>query len=259
VGGSITYGRISIFKSAFRSRPGTIFAKIETIPPHLRVEPTALCGLNRPLTQEERDMKIRHVLLSIAAMCVLVSGCAQPPADQINAAEQAVKDAQQSGAATYVANDYAKVEGLLTAMKTEVAEQDAKFALLRDYGKAEQLAAAAKTEAERVKADAAKKMEEAKFAATQAQQAAQTSVASTMDLVAKAPAGKDRAALESIKADAEALKASLNDVQMMLDKADYLGAQTKANAIQQKADAVSREIETALAKIGKGKTVAKRK
>lgn len=204
-------------------------------------------------------MKIRHVLLSIAAMCVLVSGCAQPPADQINAAEQAVKDAQQSGAATYVANDYAKVEGLLTAMKTEVAEQDAKFALLRDYGKAEQLAAAAKTEAERVKADAAKKMEEAKFAATQAQQAAQTSVASTMDLVAKAPAGKDRAALESIKADAEALKASLNDVQMMLDKADYLGAQTKANAIQQKADAVSREIETALAKIGKGKTVAKRK
>ena len=204
-------------------------------------------------------MKIRHVLLSIAAMCVLISGCAQPPADQINAAEQAVKDAQQSGAATYVANDYAKVEGLLTAMKTEVAEQDAKFALLRDYGKAEQLAAAAKTEAERVKADAAKKMEEAKFAATQAQQAAQTSVVSTMDLVAKAPAGKDRAALESIKADAEALKASLNDVQMMLDKADYLGAQTKANAIQQKADAVSREIETALAKIGKGKTVAKRK
>jgi hypothetical protein len=158
-----------------------------------------------------------------------------------------------------MANDYAKVEGLLAAMKTEVAEQVAKFALLRDFGKAEQLAATAKAEAERVKGDAAKKMEEAKFAATQAQQAAQASVASTMDLVAKAPAGKDRAALESIKADADALKASLNDVQMMLDKADYLGAETKANAIQQKADAVSHEIETALAKIGKGKTFAKRK
>ena len=204
-------------------------------------------------------MKLRHVLLSIVGMCLLMSGCAQPPADQINAAEQAVKEAQQSGAATYVANDYAKVEGLLAAMKTEVAEQEGKFALLRDYGKAEQLAASAKAEAERVKADAAKKTEEAKFAASQAHQAAQASVASTMDLVAKAPAGKDRAALESIKADAEALKASLNDVQMMLDKADYLGAETKARAIQQKADAVSHEIETALAKIGKGKTVAKRK
>ena len=204
-------------------------------------------------------MKIRHVLVSIVGMCLLASGCAQPPADQINAAEQAVKEAQQSGAATYVANDYAKVEGLLTAMKAEVAEQDGKFALLRDYGKAEQLAASAKAEAERVKADAVKKLEEAKFAATQAHQAAQTSVKSTLELVAKAPAGKDRAALESIKTDAEALKGSLNDVQMMLDKGDYLGAQTKAKAIQEKADAVSHEIETALAKIGKGKTVAKRK
>jgi hypothetical protein len=204
-------------------------------------------------------MKIRHVLVSIVGICLLMSGCAQPPADQINAAEQAVKEAQQGGAATYVANDYAKVEGLLSAMKAEVAEQDAKFALLRDYGKAEQLATTAKAEAERVKADAVKKMEEAKFAAVQAHQAAQASVASTVELVAKAPAGKDRAALESIKTDAEALRSSLNDVQIMLDKADYRGAETKANAIQQKADAVSHEIETALAKIGKGKTVAKRK
>ena len=204
-------------------------------------------------------MNIRHVLVSIVGLCVLLSGCAQPPADQINAAEQAVKDAQQSGAATYVANDYAKVEGLLTAMKTEVAEQGGKFALLRDYGKAEELAVMTKTEAEGVKVAAVKKMEEAKFVATQAHQAAQASVASAMDLVAKAPAGKDRAALESIKTDAVALKASLNDVQMMLDKNDYLGAQTKAKAIQEKADAVSHEIETALAKIGKGKAVAKKK
>jgi hypothetical protein len=200
-------------------------------------------------------MRTRHLFVSILGLCVLITGCAQPPADQINAAEQAVKDAQQTGAATYVANDYAKVEGLLAAMKTEVAEQDAKFALLRDYGKAEQLAATTKAEAERIKADAAKKMEESKFAAVQAQQAAQAAVASTLALVAKAPVGKDRAAIQSIKT----LKASLNDVQMMLDKADYLGAQTKGKAIQDKAESVSHEIETALAKIGKGKPIAKRR
>ncbi len=204
-------------------------------------------------------MRMRHVQVAVLSAWVLTAGCAQPPADQINAAESAVKDAQHSGAATYVANDYAKVEGLLAAMKQEVAEQDAKFALLRDYGKAEQLAATTKAEAERVKADAAKKMEEAKFAATQAQQAAQAAVKSTLELVSRAPAGKDRAALESIKTDAEALRASLNDVQMMLDKSDYLGAQTKAKAIQEKAEAVSHEIQTALAKIGKGKPVAKKK
>ena len=96
-------------------------------------------------------MNMRHVLLPVLCTVVLVGGCAQPPADQINGAEQAVKDAQQSGAATYVANDYAKIEGLMAAMKKEVADQDAKFALLRDYGKAEQLAATTKAEAERVK------------------------------------------------------------------------------------------------------------
>ena len=204
-------------------------------------------------------MSKHHVLLPVLCTVVLMGGCAQPPADQINAAEQAVKDAEQSGAATYVANDYAKIDGLRAALKQEVADQDAKFALLRDYGKAEQLAATTKTEAERVKADAVKKMEEAKSAAVQAQQAAQQTVQSTLALVAMAPAGKDRAALESIKTDAEALKASLNDVQMAIDKADYLGAQTKAKAIQEKGQAVSKEVETALAKIGKGKTVAKKK
>jgi hypothetical protein len=203
-------------------------------------------------------MKMRHVLVAVLSAWVLAAGCAQPPADQINAAEQAVKDAQQSGAATYAANDYAKVEGLLTAMKQEVADQNAKFALLRDYGKAEQLAATTKAEAERVKADATKKMEEAKFAATQAQHGAEAAVQSTLELVSRAPAGKDRAALESIKTDAQALKASLNDVQLMLDKSDYLGAQTKAKAIREKAEAVSHEIQTALAKIGKG-TVSKKK
>ncbi|HKC96311.1 MAG TPA: hypothetical protein VKB81_20050 [Nitrospira sp.] len=204
-------------------------------------------------------MSKHHVLLPVLCTVVLMGGCAQPPADQINAAEQAVKDAEQSGAATYVANDYAKIDGLRAALKQEVADQDAKFALLRDYGKAEQLAATTKAEAERVKADAVKKMEEAKSAAVQAQQAAQQTVQSTLALVAMAPAGKDRAALESIKTDAEALKASLNDVQMAIDKADYLVAQTKAKAIQEKGQAVSKEVETALAKIGKGKAVAKKK
>jgi hypothetical protein len=193
------------------------------------------------------------------ALVLVVTGCAKPPTEQIEAAEKAVADAQQSGAATYVAEEYTKIEGTLSALKKEVADQDAKFALLRDYGKAEQLAVAAKADAERVKAEAEKKREEAKIAALQAQQAAQESVKVTLDLVAKAPAGKDRAALEAIKADADALKASLNQVQIAIDKADYQAAQKQAEAIREKSAAVSHEIESALAKIGKGKAPAKKK
>ena len=195
------------------------------------------------------------LLLSIA---VLIAGCAQPPTEQIKSAEQAVKEAQQSGAATYVADEYAKLEGSMAAIQKEVADQEAKFALFRDYGKVEQLAATTKAEADRVKVEAAKRTEEAKNAAVQAHRMAQDGVKHALELVAKAPAGKDRAALEAIKTDIEALRASLNDVQIMIDKSDYLAAQTKAKAIQEKSQSVSHEIETALAKIAKPKPVGKK-
>ncbi len=197
----------------------------------------------------------------VPTICILLllAGCAKPPTEQIDAAERAIKDAQLSGAATYVADEYAKIEGTLAALKKEVTDQDGKFALFRDYGKVEQLAATAKSDAERVKGDAVKKKEEAKAAAVQAQQVAQDAVKATLELVGKAPVGKDRAALESIKTDVEALKASLNEVQMAIDKSEYLVAQTKAKAIHEKSQTVSHEIESALAKIGKGKPSAAKK
>ena len=190
---------------------------------------------------------------------VMLSGCAKPPAEQIDAAEKALKDAQISGAATYSAQEYAKLEASLAAMKKEVADQDGIFALLRDYGKAEQLAASAKADAERVKAEAVKKKEEAKAGALQAQQVAQEAVKAAVELVAGAPVGKDRAALEAIKNDVEALKASLNQIQLAIDKEDYPAAQAQAKAIHDKGQAVSAEIQNALAKVGKGKPSAPKK
>ncbi|MEY4528298.1 MAG: hypothetical protein RL768_2017 [Nitrospirota bacterium] len=190
---------------------------------------------------------------------VMLSGCAKPPAEQIDAAEKALKDAQISGAATYSAQEYAKLEASLAAMKKEVADQDGKFALLRDYGKAEQLAASAKADAERVKAEAVKKKEEAKAGALQAQQVAQEAVKAAVELVAGAPVGKDRAALEAIKNDVEALRASLNQIQLAIDKEDYPAAQAQAKAIHDKGQAVSAEIQNALAKVGKGKPSAPKK
>ena len=204
-------------------------------------------------------MNSRSTMVSVLCAFLMLTACAKPPTEQIAAAEKAVSDAQQSGASTYVADEYAKVQGSLAALKQEVSDQDGKLAIFRDYGKVEQLAVAAKSDAERLKAEATKKKDEAKAAALQAQQVAQEAVAATLALVAKAPTGKDRAALESIKADAEALKASLNQVQMAIDTADYPVAQTKAVAIHEKSQAVSHEIEAALAKIGKGKPSAAKK
>lgn len=188
-----------------------------------------------------------------AVMLFVLAGCTKPPTEQIDAAEKSVADAQQSGASAYTPQDYAKLEGLLANVKKEVADQDAKFALLRDYGKAEQLAASAKAEAERVKGEVIKKKEEAKAAALQAQQVAQEAVKATQALVAKAPVGKDRAALEAIKADVDGLTKSLGEVQTLIDGGDYLAAQNKAKAIHEKSQAVSAEIQSAMGKISAAK------
>lgn len=198
-------------------------------------------------------------LASLMLCAMLLAGCAKPPAEQIDAAEKALKDAQMSGAATYSAQEYAKLEASVTAMKKEVTDQDGKFALFRDYGKAEQLAVSAKTDSELVKADAVKKKEEAKAGALQAQQVAQEAVKSAVELVAGAPVGKDRAALEAIKNDVEALKASLNQIQLAIDKEDYPAAQAQAKAIHDKGQSVSAELKNALAKVGRGKPSAQKK
>jgi hypothetical protein len=204
-------------------------------------------------------MQLRLITVPISLAILVAVGCAKAPSEQIEAAEKALKEAQQSGAATYSAEEYAKLEGSLTALRKEVSEQDGKLALFRDYGKVEQLASAAKTEGERVRTDAVKKKDEAKAAALQAQQVAQEAVNSTLGLVGKAPVGKDRAALEAIKMDVDALKASLGQIQTAIDREDYPAAQSQAKAIHEKSQAVSAEIQSALVKVGKRKSSASKK
>lgn len=196
--------------------------------------------------------------ISLALILVMLGGCAEPPTQQVQEAEKALKDAQESGAATYSAEEYAKLEGTLAALRKEVAEQDEKFTLFRDYGKAQQLSASAKAESERIKAASAQKRDEAKAAALQAQQVAEEAVKATQDLVARAPVGKDRAAVEAIKNDVEGLKSLLKQVQASIDKEDYPAAQTQAKAIHDMSQGVSTEIQNALAKVGKGKPAKKK-
>lgn len=184
---------------------------------------------------------------------VLLAACAKAPTEKVDAAEKAVNDAKAAGASTYMAEDYAKVESMLLNAKKEITEQDSKMSFLRDYGKAEQLLASAQTEAARVASQTASKKEEARQAAVQSQQAAQASVKKAQDLVGRAPVGKDRAAVQAIKADAQGLETSLAEVQSAMDAGDYPGAQAKARAIQEKSELLANEIESALAKVGKGK------
>ena len=200
----------------------------------------------------------RLLMFAMVPILLLSAACAKAPTEKVTAAEKAVNDARTAGAPKYAPEEFAKLESALTNAKNEVAEQDAKFGFLRDYEKAEQALAATQTEATRVSAETAKRKEEAKAAAVQAQQAAQSAVTTAQDLVSKAPLGKDRAALEAIKADIDGLATSLPDIQKTIDAEDYQAAQAKAKAVQDKSQAVSAELESALAKVHKAKPTKKK-
>ena len=73
-------------------------------------------------------MNTRAAMLPVLCALLMLTACAKAPTEQIAAAEKAVTEAQQSGAATYVADEYAKIEGTMAALKKEVSEQDGKFA-----------------------------------------------------------------------------------------------------------------------------------
>ena len=192
------------------------------------------------------------------ATILLAGGCADPPTDKMAAAEQAVTEARAAGAATYMAQDFAKLQGMLTAAKQEFEEQTGKAMLLRDYEKSERLLAAVQADAARIIAETGKKKDEAKAAAVHAQQAAQESVQKAQDLVAVAPVGKDRAALQEIQADVEGLAASAHELQTTMEAGDYRAVHAKAQAIQEKSLQVSSEIEHALAKIHTPKPAKKK-
>lgn len=203
-------------------------------------------------------MQSRACLVVIMTI-LATAGCADPPTEQIQEAEKALKEARESGASTYSPDEYAKLEGTLDALRKEVSEQDGKFAVFRDYGKAQQLSISAKTDSERIKVVTAQKKEEGRAAAIQAQQVAEEAVRATQDLVAKAPMGKDRAAVEAIRNDVEGLKSLLKQVQSSIDKEDYPAAQTQAKAINEMSQGVQAEIQQALAKVGRGKPSLLRK
>jgi hypothetical protein len=198
-------------------------------------------------------MKRIMTMLLASALCVTV-GCSQAPNDRLGEAEKAVLDAKLAGAQAYVPEDYAKLEGMLNNAKKELDDQNAKFALFRDYGKTEQLLASVKSETPKLIEETTKKKAEAKDAAVTAHDAAKDAVKHAQALVAKAPVGKDRAAVEAIRNEAKALTASLNEVQMAMDAEDYLAAQAKAKAVQDKSLALSSEVRGALAKVGGVKT-----
>jgi hypothetical protein len=201
-----------------------------------------------------KQNRSHRVTVGLAGVMILVTtGCAQPPTDQLEAARKAVEMAQAAGASEYAKEDFAKLEEQFALAKDELAKQEQALSVFRSYSEANKMLIQVVNTSGPVSVKAAQNKEAGKMAALNMEKEAQHVVASAKDLMAKAPSGKDRAALEAIKQEVAGLDTSLNAVHQLIEKGDYLGAEIQAKALKEKGAALSGEIQTAIEKT-KGKS-----
>jgi len=202
---------------------------------------------------------LRYLLPGLIVV-FMFAGCAKQPDQEINAAKSSVDAAVAEGAEKYAPEDAKRLNESLNIAMGEVKSQEGK--LFRNYTQAKEMLAKVRADADAVKAGLASKREDAKKQATVAQEAARSAVDGAKSMLSKAPKGKGgRADIEAVKADLQGLEEALTDVQKSIDVEDYPSAMNRANAIKDKATAVSGQIKQITGKTSAkaGKKLAQRK
>ena len=200
-----------------------------------------------------RAMLSQRIVVGMAGVATtLLIGCAQPPTEQLGAAQNAVDVAKVAGATEYAKEDFTALEQQFALAKDELSKQEKALSIFRSYTDADKMLIKVVEAGGHVAAKAAQNKEAAKTAAVALEKEAQQVVASAKVLMAKAPTGKERAAVETIKQDLSGLETSVGAVHQLIEKGDYVGAEIQAKALKEKGAAVSGEIQNAIDK-AKGK------
>jgi len=169
-------------------------------------------------------------ILSIVALSGL-TGCSKEPAPEIQAARDAVMEAEKAAANEYAPETYAQAQEQMNALTAEIEAQDGKFALFRSYDKAKEMAASTQETAARAATEAQVGKKAAMDEAMVAIQEARDALQAALTEIESAPAGKGSAAdLEALKMDLAQVGQELDAIDQHLQAEEYRQATMKARA-----------------------------
>lgn len=188
-------------------------------------------------------MQMQKSFLAIPIlMATLLAGCQQAPTGELSTAENALEEARAAGADKYAPDEFNQAQNTFNDAANEITAQGKGFALTRSYSKAQGLlkdtqakAQAAQTAA---KDNKEKVKREVETLTTETEAAIQTAKAALQ----KAPRGKDT------QADLAALTAAVAEARDLYAKEDYLGAKASLTTSKAKADEITGEVQSAMAK-----------
>jgi TonB family protein len=108
--------------------------------------------------------------IALLGLAITVTGCAAPPAADVDAAKAAVNSAATGGADKYASESLKAAQDAQTALDAELQAQDAKW--VKSYDKAKELAAATKMAGDKAAAEAVAGKEKADAVAAKEKAAA---------------------------------------------------------------------------------------
>ena len=192
----------------------------------------------------------KHTVLPLItglALTATIYGCAQPPQDQLDAAQNALVAADESEADVYVADLYVAAEDSFEAAQLEIEAQNAASSFSRDYDRAENLLAYVQQTATEAQAQVESRKETMRTMNEEMFLQAEQAIARTQELMTQAPRGKDGAvALVAIQQDAGTATQLLADARAAHESGSYAQAHDLAKSALDQANALIAELETAI-------------
>jgi len=210
------------------------------------------------ITRRNPKHMTRLFLGSLAIAFLILSGCAQDPAVELNAGQKAIDGARATKADKYAAGEFSVAQKALTDARTEITNQDKNFVLTRNYTTAKDLLRDVEAKALMAQAAAKENKEKTRREVEALIQETTASLEAARGAFDKAPKSKDtKAELDTLKADLDTLTPKIDQAKALANNGDYLEAKTSLTEVKQRITNVATLRQNAVEKVQvKGKTKA---
>ena len=186
-------------------------------------------------------------VIALASAMTLFAGCAEVPTNEIQAAQQAVDQAQLAEAATYAPDALQAVEDAQARLDAELEAQEERFALTRSYETATTLANELREAAEQAETAAVEGRNNAREEAATLMAEVRTTLDEVRTLLAEAPRGKGAELdLAMLQSDVSQIESSLAETESAFTEERYIESMTMAQAALSSASEVRTHIQNAM-------------
>lgn len=174
---------------------------------------------------------------------LLLTGCAEQPVPQLDAAIHALEDARMSGAEDYAIEIFAEAETAYQQAKKELDQQRVRFQPFRDYQAAVTMLGKVLTSAAQAKIEAIENKKEAKANAEAALAFARQNLQDVRSLLAEPSIPEtDQGELDQLTQAFQAVETLLAETESIMTEENFIDVMTTAHSVESFAIRIQEQI-----------------